>query len=723
MTLKTPKILGLAVLASLFASTPVVAKEGPKIGIALAGGAARGFAHVGVIKVLEEVNMPVDVITGTSMGSVVGGLWAAGYTAAEMESLAVNVDWLTIIAQDVDRRTLGMEQKRWTDRYLATMGLEGWNIKLPSGLRSGQELMSLYREFVYPYQDIEDLPIQSAFVAQDLVTGDATRFDHGDLVDAVRASMSIPWVFSPAVIDGKVFGDGGMARNLPAEDAQDLGADIVIGVDVGPTPHDKEDLETMFNVLTQTALLNLQKETKRQQKFCDLLIVPDLVGMGLADFDKVEEFIARGEEAARAMLPQLQALADSLNQIDSPTQRDPRPMVDTIEVTGMTVTGLDLVTERVVRADMGIEYPATITLTDIEKGIDRLYGSGLFEWVNYRIDGPPDRKTLNLVVLEKSRNLFRMGLRFDTRTQGSLLLNTTFRNLLFHGSTLTLDLRLARDFLFEARHTIHTGLLRSLGVLTQLHAARANFDVYEDNVQVATYRSTYAFGAITLGTIFSTSAAVGVGIRPEYIDSEPTIGAGTFPSELDKQMPIEVGALVDTYDRTIYPTTGAQIQILAEHSFENIGNNPSFTRVYVDGRSVIPLSRRMALLLNLYFGTTDGEIPFVYNFALGGIYAPWTFLGLPNSFMGLKAQQRIGPHTQAATLGVQYEPLTNIVTQLRWSVGNTFNDKGIKFESGRYINGIGVTFGLRVLNGRAEVTFSTSEVEDFLTHITIGSAF
>jgi hypothetical protein len=165
------------------------------------------------------------------------------------------------------------------------------------------------------------------------------------------------------------------------------------------------------------------------------------------------------------------------------------------------------------------------------------------------------------------------------------------------------------------------------------------------------------------------------------------------------------------------------IQALAERSFSEVGNNKDFSRLYVDWRSVIPIRRKTAILFDFYFGTSNGELPFVYQFALGGVYVPWTVLGLENTFMGLKPQQRIGPHIQAVTLGAQYEIVSQVFTQLRWNIGNTLEESRIKFESGRYINGIGLTLGARILTGRAEITFSTSEVEDFLTHITIGSEF
>jgi len=717
------KRLGIGATILLLIASPIAAEQGSNVALVLSGGSARGFAHIGVLKVLEEVGMPIDYIVGTSMGGVIGGLYACGYTPAELESLAVSVDWLSIITQEVSRRTVAIQHKRWDPRYLATMGLEDWKVKLPSGLRSGQELMTLYTRLVLPYQNIEDLPVPFAVVAQDLTTGDAVLIDRGNLVGAVRASMAIPWVFTPMEIDDHLLTDGGTVRNLPAQDARELGADIVIAVDVGMRVVGKDDLNTMFDVLRQTAVLRLRRETAKQYGYCDVLLVPDLSDLNSANFERAAQFIERGEQAARERLPELETLADSLRQLYGPPHRNARKTVTTVNVTGMTVTGLERMSKRVVSADLGLKLPAKVEVDDIEKGIDRVYGSGFFERVGYRLDGYPDSTTLGISVVEKSQNLFRVGLRFDTRTEGSLILNTTFRNILLRGAVLALDFRFASDYEFEARHALQIGLLRSLGIQTRLNTSRLTIDIYEKENQVATYRSKYSFGQIVLGSVFSNTVAITGGMRAEYIESEPAIGNEEFPSLKDKLVPVTLGVLVDTWDYAIYPTGGVLMEAVAERAFAGLGNTEDFTRLYLDWRSVIPIARKTGLLFSLYYGTSKGELPFVHNYTLGGIHTPWTFLGLENSFVGLKPQQRIGPNLQAASLGVQYEVVSQVFGQLRYSVGNTFEERKIKLESGRYINGVGLTLGVRILTGRAEVTFSMSEVEDFLTHITIGSAF
>jgi outer membrane protein assembly factor BamA len=213
-------------------------------------------------------------------------------------------------------------------------------------------------------------------------------------------------------------------------------------------------------------------------------------------------------------------------------------------------------TERLIETDMGLKFPAEVDVDDIEKGIDLVYGSGFFERVGYRLDGYPDSTVVHLRVVEKSQNLFRVGLRFDTRTKGSVRINTTFRNLLLHGSTLNLDARFASDYEFEVRHALHIGLIRSLGVQTRLNTSKFTFDIFDGKNQVGTYRSEHTFAQLLLGSVFSNTLAVVGGLRPEYIDSKPTVGNPLLSGSIDKQMPILLRSVDLSDERCVHPSVG-----------------------------------------------------------------------------------------------------------------------------------------------------------------------
>ncbi len=212
------------------------AQERPKIGLALSGGGAKGFAHVGVIKVLEEIGLPIDFITGTSMGSIIGGLYAIGYSVGELEELVTATDWNDLFRDRVRRRDLAIESKMLDGRYMLSLPLNGLAPGLPTGLIAGQKISKLFERLTLPYHDVSDFrqfPIPFACVATDIVTGEVVVLDHGYLPEAMRASMSIPSVFTPVEIDDHLLVDGMLVRNFPVEEVRALGADIIIGVDVG----------------------------------------------------------------------------------------------------------------------------------------------------------------------------------------------------------------------------------------------------------------------------------------------------------------------------------------------------------------------------------------------------------------------------------------------------------------------------------------------------------
>ena len=318
-------------------------KERPKVGLALSGGAARGFAHVGVIKVLEEVGMPIDCVAGTSMGAVIGGLYAAGYTAAEIESLSIHVDWDELFSDAVGRRPLAMAYKRWDARYAVTLPMDGWRPVLPAGLIAGQKITKLLCRMTLPVQHVDDfraLPYSYMCVATDIETGEVVQLDHGNLADAIRASMAIPSLFTPVVIDGRLLVDGGVVRNLPAQDARDLGADIVIGVEAVEPLYKEGELNSMMRIMDQAIHFQISGTSREQRELCDLLIVPESDRPGY-DFSQAAYFIERGEAAARAILPQLRALSDSLRALSKPEKHWKPARPESIFVTELLVEGVE----------------------------------------------------------------------------------------------------------------------------------------------------------------------------------------------------------------------------------------------------------------------------------------------------------------------------------------------------------------------------------------------
>jgi len=713
-------------LVVLCTASLVQAQERPKVGLVLSGGAAKGFAHIGVLKVFEEINMPIDVITGTSMGAVLGGVYASGYSAGELEDIAVTQDWVDLILREVTRRDLAMEYKRWQERYLLTLELKGFGIEAPSGVRSGQEVEELLRRITISTRNVTDftqLQIPFGCVATDIVTGEAVELRQGDLVEAMRASMAIPSAFTPIEIDNHWLTDGGLVRNLPAQDAKEMGADIIIAVDVADPPKEREDLHSIFDILGQMMALQWKESNLEQYEYCDVVIMPDVGGLSMADFGKAKELIDLGEKAAREHMPRLRALADSLNALSPGVPRPERVVVDTLSIGAVRIEGLESVSTRVVENEVGLKYPVSITPDVLKERVGRVYSSGYFERVWYRIDPFEENATLELHCIEKRSKLFKIGLRYDSHRKAGLLLNTTFRNIGPNNSTWMLDLELGEETEIQSRYFIHTGLVPTLGLRVIGVAGKQKFDIYENGARVAQYQTDFAAGEVFLGTVFSPVIQLGVGLRAEYYDSKPETGQQSFPRVNERAFPAIAQVILDTTNETYYPDRGLFLDWNIEVTSSNALSDASYTRHFIDERAAVPVSSRLSVLQYLYLGTTEaGPAPLPSLFFLGGANTPWTVFGRSSTFLGLKVDERSGRSIQAAMLGLQYN-ISNMYLLLRWNAGNTFDEFVLKFESGRFINGGGLTAGMRLLNGMVEASFATSEVHSFLGYFTIGSEF
>lgn len=238
----------------------------PKIGLVLSGGGAKGFAHIGVLKVLEELNMPIDYISGTSMGSIIGAFYAMGYSATDIEKLVLNQDWEELLSDKVSRKYIHVKDKVNLDRYVVSFPIKPKGIRIPAGIVQGQNIINLFEQSTIEFHnqtDFRKFPIPFVCIATDLETGDAVVLDKGNISQALRASMAIPTVFTPVEIDGKLLADGGMINNFPVEEVIKMGADIVIGVDVQTGPRDKSELNSIEDIINQAVSLMAKKEFEK----------------------------------------------------------------------------------------------------------------------------------------------------------------------------------------------------------------------------------------------------------------------------------------------------------------------------------------------------------------------------------------------------------------------------------------------------------------------------
>ena len=705
----------------------------PKIGLALSGGGAKGFAHIGVIKVLEEIGIPIDCISGTSMGSIVGGLYAIGCSYKQLEDLATKTNWDEVLKDDIDRNVLSMEQKPFDDRYVISLDLVGTRVKLPSGIIAGQRVLRILNQLTQPVQHVHsflEFPVRFVCVATDIVTGEVVVLKEGSLSEALRASMAIPSIFTPIKIDGRMLVDGMVARNFPVQEVREiLGADIVIGVDVGQELLDEEHLDSFISIMNQTLTFQMADETARQRQMCDYLIVPKLAPYGAGDFDKAAYFIKQGELAARAIEPQLRQLKAALEGKAAPPSTSNRIIFhalsapDSLNVSSLEIQGLKRLPKNFVVERLNLKIPGRMTLTNLERAIDRVYGSQFFERVSYEFQPEPRGKKLIVHVKERSNNLFRTGLRYDSKNETAIIFNTIFRNTGRIGTYLSVDLKLGNNFLLDAQYFTRTGFRRLIGVRWRGTHLQQDFDEFSGTNRIARRKLRSTFGDVFLGSIFSNTFALGIGNRLEYNAIEPIIAPVNTPTENDWLYVYYGGLIFDTIDKTTYPTSGMRFQLNVEQSTDRIISKNSFYRMYMDARFVKTIIPNVTLLSQLFLGTASGDVPINYHFRLGGNYVPFINGGSISSFYGYQPYEFQNLHAQYFMFATQCQVWDKKYLIISGNMGNTFDKMTFRTSLNDYFYGAAVTLGVETFLGPVEIIFSGSKRHNILTYFRAGYNF
>lgn len=379
----------------------------PRVGLVLGGGGARGCAHIGVLKVLEELRIPVDAIAGTSMGSLVGGLYASGMSPQEIEHQVLNADWDDVFTDTPSRADLPFRRKEDTRRYIQGLewGLKGVHLVAPRGFIVGNKLTYLLRSATLAtatMTDFDRLPVPFRAVATDISTGEAVVLSRGDLVQSIRASISIPGVFSPVEIDGRLLVDGGLVDNVPVDVARTMGVDVVIAVDVGGRLASPERLRTAFGISKQVMGLLSRKNADLQIAMADIQIAPDLKGFTAAQFGKAAVIIPRGEAAAREKSEVLSALAVDEATWDQYLASQRRAARSTVRIDSVQVEGAERTAPRRITSLLRVRPGEDLDLDLLRDDLDRLYAMGDIELVDFRLLEDEHGTALVIQLKEKS---------------------------------------------------------------------------------------------------------------------------------------------------------------------------------------------------------------------------------------------------------------------------------------------------------------------------------
>jgi NTE family protein len=418
---------------------PAAEPDRPKIGLVLSGGGARGFAHVGVLKALEEARVPVDFIVGTSMGAIIGGLYASGMNADELERELIAVDWGDLFDRREPRQLLSQRRKEEDFAFapMLQMGFRDGEFRLPTGAVSSRSLEMLLRRYTLTTRHLttfDGLPTPFRAVATDMETGQAVVLDHGDLAAALRASMSVPGVFSPLEVDGQILGDGGLVNNLPIDVARQMGADTIIAVNIGTPLAGRDTLGTVLGVTTQ--MVNILTEQNVQASIAkltanDLLLAPDLGKLTSANFDRAPELVKIGHTYAGTVRDALNVYATPENQYATwQTRRIAQTLANSARVGALKEVRFEGVSaDRATRLKelLAIPLGLRVSVKQIEKDLQELAATGDYQRVDYRLENQGQLGAESLVVSLQENdwgpNYLRIGMDLQTDFEGRSAFN------------------------------------------------------------------------------------------------------------------------------------------------------------------------------------------------------------------------------------------------------------------------------------------------------------
>ncbi len=462
-----------SVTYSLFAQQKT---ERPKVGLVLSGGGAKGMAHIGVIKAMEEAGLYPDYITGTSMGSIIGALYAIGYSADEIKEIALDIKWENILTNDIPLDKVAFEEKSFYGRYFIELPIKNKKIGLPQGLIEGQELTMFLNNVTRPAHGITDfhkLAIPFECVAADIETGKAVVLKSGSLPLAMRASMSIPTFFTPTTIDSTLYVDGGLLRNFPVQEALDMGADIIIGVFVSSDLDKKEDLTSMVSILSQSAFVFSAHDSNEQTKLVDIYIEPDLKGYSTGSFWDGAAIIAQGEKAGNDFARVFKHLADSLDKFGLVKIPEKLSVNDEFVFNTIRIEGNEKVPDELILGKLRIAENKSIDINELEKRINLLYGTLYFSKILYKIDEA--NKELVISVKESSPGSIKIAAHYDTDNKAGININLTSRNFLLPSSRFIFEYDLAQNPRLDLNYFKYLGKKQNMAVV--LNAAWLKYDI------------------------------------------------------------------------------------------------------------------------------------------------------------------------------------------------------------------------------------------------------
>ncbi|MCF7559767.1 patatin-like phospholipase family protein [Sabulilitoribacter multivorans] len=633
-------ILSLLVLFSAKAQNDTLVKPEPKIGLVLSGGGAKGLAHIGVLKVIDSLGVKIDYIAGTSMGAIIGSLYASGYTGKQLDSIFQEIDFDNIITDNLPRASKAFYERDNSEKYAVKLPFEDFKLKLPSALSKGYNTYSLLLKLTLHVNDVKDfseLPIPFFCIATNIETGKPVILDKGNLTQSVMASGALPSLFQPVFIDDDMLIDGGVVNNYPIDELRAKGMDIIIGVDVQDGLADRNALTSAPDVLIQINNFRTINDMKTKVKKTDVYIKPDITDFSVVSFSEGIQIIKKGKEAALSQMEMLKNLvSDKSNQHISriiPTARD------SITIKNIVVEGNKNYTRSYVLGKLKIKDNEKISYKNFAKGIDNLVATNNFDSFEYQLKNAEDGEGYDLVTTLKESEIntfLKLGLHYDDLYKSAALVNLTKKRLLFSNDLASLDIILGDNVRYNFEYLIDKGFYWSVGLRSRYNQFHKNINaqLLLDDEQIMSTglnkidaKLADQTNQIYLQTLFRRDFALSMGVEHKRLKvaSETILQPNQndqFIFENTDYLSLFGNLKLDTYDNKYFPKKGVYFNgdlHIYVHASGFVENFNQFSIAKADMGYAFSLTDKLAFNLQTHGGFKVGEeTTKTLDFALGG---------------------------------------------------------------------------------------------------------
>lgn len=662
----------LILCISLFVFSPVHAQQRKSVAVVLSGGGAKGVAHIGALKVIEEAGIPIDYIVGTSMGSIIGGLYSIGYTPHQLDSMVNHQNWPLLLSDRISWEDQTMTERQNSETYVLSVPLKK-NLKANvfGGVIKGQNLANLFSELTVGYHDsinFNKLPIPFACVSENIVNGDEVVFHNGVLATAMRASMAIPGVFTPVRLGDKILVDGGMKNNFPTNIARTMGADVIIGVDVQNDLRTADELNNLSEIFNQ--IINLTGQTRYEEniKLATVYIKVDVKGYSAASFNipALDTLVNRGEEAAREQWTALQKLKKEIGLPENYVAPRHGPFSSLwsskdIFVKDITFDGIEDSDKKWIMHRCHLKENSKMRMEQLYEALTTLRGSQAYSNVSYKLTDTPQGYQLHFILEEKYERNLNLGIRFDSEEIASLLLNVRSRLDTRVPSWVSVTGRLGKRYLARVEYTLAPMQMRNFNFAYQFEYNDIN--IYDHGRR--SYNTTYKYhsGEFGFSDVWFRNLRFGAGLNFEFFKYKDFLyNTGGQRLEVKPQHFFSYFAQLhyNTYNKGYFPSKGTDVQgrySLYTDNLTHYKDHAPFSALAASWAGVFSLTDRFALIPSLYGRVLIGKnIPYPYLNAMGGEnfghYLPQQlpFAGITNLEIvdnsvlvtSLKLRQRIG---------------------------------------------------------------------------------